>query len=175
MSTNVPSTASEASLRLTIQGLTEQHTSAVIEVYTSSGDTFVRIEKEALVDVCRWLRDEHHFVYLADIVGTDRFTADERFEVIYNLLNLKNQSRLFLKIRCEEDDPSIESVTGVWPGANWKEREVYDMFGIRFDHHPDLRRMYLPEDFAYYPLRKEFPLLGVPGSIPLPNTTPDAD
>jgi len=66
-------------------------------------------------------------------------------------------------------------VTGIWPGANWKEREVYDMFGIRFENHPDLRRMYLPEDFQYYPLRKEFPLLGVPGSIPLPNTTPDAD
>lgn len=169
------SSSPAGSLSNTIEEVTKHHTSAVIEAYTSSGDTFLRIEKESLLAVCSWLKEEHDFVYLADIVGADRFTSDERFEVIYNLLSLKNQCRLFVKVRCDEDSPSLESVTGIWPGANWKEREVYDMFGIRFENHPDLRRMYLPEDFQYYPLRKEFPLLGVPGSIPLPNTTPDAD
>ena len=162
-------------LQQIINRLTEKHTNAVIEVYTSTGDTFVRIEKEALLDVCGWLKDEQHFVYLSDIVGADRFTSEERFEVIYNLLNLRDQCRLFLKVRCDEEAPSLDSVTPVWPGANWKEREVFDMFGINFHNHPDLRRIYMPEDYAYHPLRKEFPLLGVPGSIDLPNTTPDAD
>lgn len=162
-------------LQQIINRLTEKHTNAVIEVYTSTGDTFVRIEKEALLDVCGWLKDEQHFVYLSDIVGADRFTSEERFEVIYNLLNLKDQCRLFLKVRCDEEAPALESVTPVWAGANWKEREVFDMFGINFHNHPDLRRIYMPEDYAYHPLRKEFPLLGVPGSIDLPNTTPDAD
>lgn len=162
-------------LQQIINRLTEKHTNAVIEVYTSTGDTFVRIEKEALLDVCGWLKDEQHFVYLSDIVGADRFTSEERFEVIYNLLNLRDQCRLFLKVRCDEEAPSLDSVTPVWPGANWKEREVFDMFGINFHNHPDLRRIYMPEDYAYHPLRKEFPLLGVPGSIDLPNTTPDVD
>lgn len=163
------------SLQKTIDGLSDQFTGNLIEVYQSTGDTFVRIEADALVDVCKYLKDEHHFVFLTDIAGTDRYTSHERFEVIYNLVCLKHQTRLFLKVRCEEESPVLNTVSTVWPAANWMEREVYDMFGVRFSGHPDHRRIFLPEDFDYFPLRKEFPLLGIQGSIELPNTTPDTE
>lgn len=159
----------------TVERLSEQLPEAFIESYQSSGDTFIRVSADHIVDVCRFLKDECHFVYLADVFGADRFTSEDRFEVIYNMVSLKDQIRLFVKVYLEEDNPVIHSVTDVWKSANWSEREVYDMFGIRFTGHPDLRRMYMPQDFEYYPLRKEFPLLGIPGSIELPNTTPDTE
>jgi NADH-quinone oxidoreductase subunit C len=109
------------------------------------------------------------------MIPADRYTNSERFEVIYNLFCLRNPNRLLIKTRIEEDNPELPTATPIWPAANWHERETYDMFGITFKDHPDLRRIFLPEDFQYYPLRKEFPLLGVPGSLPLPNTTPDTE
>jgi NADH-quinone oxidoreductase subunit C len=81
---------------------------------------------------------------------------------------MKNNFRLRLKADVDESDCSIETVTSVWRSANFQERETYDMYGIKFNNHPDLRRMYMPEEFEYHPLRKEFPLMGIPGSIPLP-------
>jgi NADH-quinone oxidoreductase subunit C len=95
-------------------------------------------------------------------------TPKKRFCVAYNLLSFKTHHRLRLKVFTEEKEPSVPSVTGVWKTANWHEREVYDMFGIIFEGHPDLRRLYMPEEFAYYPLRKDFPLMGIPGSLELP-------
>lgn len=163
------------SLQKTINSLSETFPDKLIEVYQSSGDTFARIEYDALIQVCTFLKDKQHFVYLSDIIGTDRYTSDERFEVIYNLLSLKNKTRLFLKVRCDEESPKLDSVSSIWPGANWMEREVYDMFGIRFNGHPDHRRIFMPEDFEYFPLRKEFPLLGIQGSIELPSTNPDTE
>ena len=91
-----------------------------------------------------------------------------RFEVTYDLRNHKTNQRIFLKVRCDERDPHVPSLCSVWEGCNWNEREAYDMVGVIFDGHPDLRRMYMPEDFEY------FPLMGVPGSIPLPHHE-DAD
>jgi NADH-quinone oxidoreductase subunit C len=88
--------------------------------------------------------------------------------VIYNLYSLKNKKYLCLKVLVNEDDPVVESVTNVWSGANWHERETYDMFGITFKGHPDLRRMYMPEEYEHYPLRKDFPTMGITDSIPLP-------
>ncbi len=163
------------SLQQTIDDLSENFSGKLIEVYQSSGDTFVRIEADALIEICTFLKEQQHFTYLSDIIGTDRYTSDERFEIIYNLLSLKNSVRLFLKVRCSEEDPAIDSVTSIWPGANWNEREVFDMFGVQFNNHPDHRRIFLPEDFQYFPLRKEFPLLGIQGSIDLPTTTPDTE
>lgn len=162
-------------LQTVVDGLTEEFPEELIEVYQSSGDTFVRLEADAIVEICKYLKDKHHFLYLIDVFGIDRYTSDERFEIVYNLMNLRVQQRLFVKIRVPEEDPVADSVTEVWPNANWNEREVYDMFGVRFNNHPDHRRIYLPEDFEYFPLRKEFPLLGIPGSIDLPNTTPDPE
>ncbi len=162
-------------MQAAIEGLSQNHPDAVLDVYRSSGDTFVLVESEAIVEVCRTLKEELGFIYLSDIFGTDRFTSQNRFEVIYNLVSLRDRQRLFLKTLLEEESPEIESVTGVWKSAGWFEREVYDMFGVRFRNHPDLRRIYMPEDYEYFPLRKEFPLLGIPGSIELPSTTPDTE
>lgn len=158
-----------------VDSLSEKFSDKIVTVYQSTGDTFIHIESGSLIEVCGFLKNEMNFVYLSDIIGVDRYTSDERFEIIYNLLSLRDGIRIFLKARCQEEDPEIDSVTGLWKAANWFEREVYDMFGIRFKNHPDLRRIFMPEDFQYYPLRKEFPLLGIPGSIELPNTTPDSE
>lgn len=162
-------------LQQAIDGLSENFADNIINVYQSTGDTFVVVEASSIVEVCNYLKEEQHFVYLTDIFGIDRFTSEERFEVVYNLVSLRNRERIFVKIRLPEEHPAAESVTGVWKSADWMEREVYDMFGVRFNNHPDFRRIYMPEDFDYYPLRKEFPLLGIPGSIELPNTTPDTE
>ena len=130
----------------------------------------VVVSRKHIVEICTFLRDDEElrFDSLRDVCGTDYYRPEERFEVIYNLYSLKNKFRLRLKVRVNENDPVVPTVTGVWPTANWEERETYDMFGIRFDGHPDLRRIYLPEEFEFYPLRKEFPLMGIPGSLPLP-------
>lgn len=151
-----------------VQALQAKFGSAIREVIEFKGETTLLVETKSIVEICRALKDEHGFNYCADICGADRFTEDERLEVIYNLTNLDKHWRIRLKVRVEEDNPVVPSVTSVWKGANWHERETYDMYGIRFEGHPDLRRMYMPEDFEYYPLRKDFPLIGVPGSIPLP-------
>lgn len=162
-------------LQTTVDSLADKFSNQLIEVYQSSGDTFIRIEADSIVEICQFMKDQLHYIYLSDVFGIDRYTSEERFEIVYNLLSLRDTTRVFLKVRCEEENPEIESVTSVWPAASWFEREVYDMFGVNFTNHPDLRRIYLPEDFEYYPLRKEFPLLGIPGSIELPSTTPDTD
>jgi NADH-quinone oxidoreductase subunit C len=158
-----------------VDGLSSEFSKALIEVYQSCDHTHVRIEAEQSTEILTYLKEEHHFIYLCDIIGTDRYTSHERFEVIYNLMNLRTQDRIFVKVRLEEENPAINSATSIWTSAGWFEREVYDMFGVHFEGHPDLRRMYMPEDFEYYPLRKEFPLLGIPGSIELPNTIPDTE
>jgi NADH-quinone oxidoreductase subunit C len=162
-------------LQKVIDALASDLSDAVIDVYQSSGDTFVRIEPEANVDVCRYLKEEHHFISLINVMGADRFTSEDRFEVIYNLVSLRDRERLFIKAWLPEENPEIASLTGLWHSANWFERQTYDMYGIVFTGHPDMRRIYMPEDFEYYPLRKEFPLLGIPGSIELPSSTPDRE
>ncbi len=158
-----------------INDLQQKYPSGVLEVNECRGDVQIRIDADRIHDALRMLHDDHRFIYLSQIFGADRFTSTERFEVIYNLFSLRNQLRLFVKVWLEEKDPALPTATDIWRAANWHEREVYDMFGIRFTGHPDLRRMYMPEDFEYYPLRKEFPVLGIPGSIDLPSTTPDSE
>ncbi|MDR9416490.1 MAG: NADH-quinone oxidoreductase subunit C [Gracilimonas sp.] len=158
-----------------VDGLSSEFSEDLIEVYNSSGHTYVRVESENIKEILSYLKKQHHFIFLCDIIGTDRYTSDERFEVIYNIMNLRTQDRIFVKVRVNEENPVVNSITSIWTSAGWMEREAYDMFGIRFEGHPDLRRIFMPEDFEYFPLRKEFPLLGIPGSIELPNTTPDTE
>lgn len=165
----------EKALQAVVEDLQNQFGDAVIEVGGHAGDTMLRISLGHIHEVCLYLRDTHHFTYLVDLFGADRFTSEERFEVIYNIISLKTGLRIFLKVWCPEEEPVVQSMTDIWPAANWNEREVWDMFGIRFKGHPDLRRIFMPEDFEYHPLRKEFPLLGLPGSIDLPSTTPDTE
>ena len=130
----------------------------------------VVLPKEIIVEVCRFLKEESQleFDLLADLCGIDMYTPIKRFGVIYNLYSLKNKHRIRLKTFVEEEDPKLPTVTTVWGTANWHERETYDMFGVVFEGHPDLRRVYMPDEFEYFPLRKDFPLMGIPGSIPLP-------
>jgi len=130
----------------------------------------VKFPKEVVVAVCEFLKTdpELEFLQCEDITAIDWATRKNRFTVVYQIYSFKNKSRLRLKADVDNSDPSIDSVTSVWKGANWQERETYDMYGIKFNNHPDLRRMYMPEDFEYHPLRKDFPLMGIPGSIPLP-------
>lgn len=162
-------------LQNAVDGLSEKFSDSFIEVYQSTGDTFIRVEADTIVEICRFLKEEQHFIYLTDVFGIDRFTSEDRFEVVYNLISLRDRERLFLKVRLPEEEPVLASITDVWKSASWMEREVYDMFGITFTDHPDMRRMFMPEDYDYYPMRKEFPLLGIPGSIELPSTTPDTE
>jgi NADH-quinone oxidoreductase subunit C len=134
------------------------------------GDLTVIVRKDDIVPVATFLKEspELAFDMVIDLCGVDLYTPGDRFEVVYNLYSTRNKNYVRLKVRVPEQHPEVPSVTGVWSGANWHEREAFDMFGIVFTGHPDLRRMYMPEDFEYYPLRKDFPLMGIPDSIPLP-------
>lgn len=153
--------------------LTARFPDGVGETTLYAGETTVYVTREALVDVCRFLRDEVGFTYLSDMASVDRFTETDRFEVVYNLVAIKERRRLRLKVRVDEDDAVVPTVVPLWPGAGWHEREAWDMMGVRFEGNPDHRRIYMPEDFEYHPLRKEFPTLGIPGSLPLPPNESD--
>ncbi len=139
-----------------------------IEYTDANGTPQLIIKKENLIEVATKLKQELEFDMLVDIVGVDRFQKQNRFEVIANLYSNKNKERLFIKVKLDSKKPECPSLTKVWKSANWYEREAYDMFGIIFTDHPDLRRIYMPDEFEYYPLRKDFPLMGIPGSLELP-------
>lgn len=143
----------------------------IVSLNTFRDELTITIKKNGLVQICKFLRDDDELCFdsLRDICGVDNDRSTDRFEVVYNLFSLKNKSRLRLKVNIDESDIHIPSVTGIWEGANWNERETYDMFGIIFDGHPDLRRIYMPEEFKYHPLRKNFPLMGIPGSLSFPH------
>ena len=148
----------------------EAHFGPAVSLTEFRGEYTVTCAKSSLTAVCRFLRDDQElrFDSLRDVCGVDTARPDDRFQVIYNLYSLPNKFRLRLTVTCTESDPHVPTVSDIWPAANWPERETYDMFGIIFDGHPDLRRIYMPEEFEYYPLRKDFPLMGIPGSLSLP-------
>lgn len=151
------------------QKLQERFQSVTFTFEEFRGETTIKFNKESVVDVCEFLKtdDELKFNLCEDVTAIDWQRKKNRFTVVYQLFSLFNKTRLRLKCDLGEDT-SIDSVTSIWQSSNWAEREAYDMYGITFDGHPDLRRMYMPEEFEYYPLRKDFPLMGIPGSIPLP-------
>lgn len=153
-----------------VRKLQDNFASDIESVVDFNGSLIICVKKEKLIDICKFLKADFDLLFdmCKDVVGVDYNRAEYRFEVVYNLYSLKNNFRLLLKTKLEESNIHIPSVAGIWPGANWPEREVYDFYGIIFDGHPDLRRIYMPEEFEYYPLRKEFPLMGIPNSIPLP-------
>jgi NADH-quinone oxidoreductase subunit C len=153
-----------------LQRLREQFGDAILESSEFRGEQTATVPRERIVDVCRFLKEEPtlRFDLLSDLCGIDMATPVRRFGVIYNLFSISQKQRIRIKTYCDEEDPVVPTVTGIWRTANWHERETYDMFGIRFDGHPDLRRIYMPEAFEHHPLRKDFPLMGIPGSLPLP-------
>lgn len=153
-----------------IERLKGQYPGAIESVHEFRGELTAIVRKADIVAVCKFLRDDPEFQFnsLKDLCGADYARSEDRFEVVYNLYSIPFKQRLRLKVRVPEADLHCPTVTSVWSTADWHERETYDMFGIIFDGHPDLRRMYMPEEFAYHPLRKDFPLMGIPGSLPLP-------
>jgi NADH-quinone oxidoreductase subunit C len=122
----------------------------------------IYVERSSIRDVCDLLRQDEDclFNYLADITCVDWFPSEPRFEVIYHLLSISKKERVRLKVRLEGSSPALDSVTAVWPAANYFEREVFDLFGVRFAGHPYLRRLLMPEDWEGYPLRKDYPVEG---------------
>lgn len=153
-----------------INKLKETFIASIEAVNTFRGEVTVQVNKEAIVEVCRFLHDNPDcaFEICEDVCGVDLYEPENRFEVVYQLFSLKPKERIALKVKVDEKDCAVPTITSVYSGANWQEREVFDMYGIEFTEHPDLRRIYMPEEFEYFPLRKDFPLMGIPGSIPLP-------
>ncbi|GAB4534673.1 MAG: NADH-quinone oxidoreductase subunit C [Thermodesulfovibrionia bacterium] len=146
--------------------LKERFAQEVLDVTEFRGQVSVTIKRERVREICRYLHDESgiEMDYLSDLCGVDYLGKRRvRFEVVYNLYSLKHRHRIRLKALVPEDDPSIDTVTDIWRGANWHERETYDMFGIVFNGHPDLRRILLPEDWEGFPLRKDYPVTGPDG------------
>ena len=130
------------------------------------GETTFRLERENLRDVAKFCRDELGFDYLLDISSVDHFGDEPRFEIVYLLYSLSMATHVRLKLRVSEDDPTVDTLSDVWPAADWHEREIYDMMGLRFNNHPDLRRILMWEGYPYFPLRKEFPVEGLPSNMP---------
>jgi NADH-quinone oxidoreductase subunit C len=142
--------------------LLEWDPGAVTEVKFDRGETTIVVARESIREACALLRDysEYPFNYLSDITCVDWYPAEPRFEVVYHLLSIPKKERLRLKVRLDSASPAVESLTAVWPGANYFEREVFDLFGVRFTGHPYLVRLLMPEDWQGHPLRKDYPVEG---------------
>jgi len=133
---------------------------AITSVVEFRGETTILVRPDAIADVCAFLRDDEaaSYDFLSDVSAVDVWPDEPRFQVNYHLYSMTRNTRLRLKVSVR-DGQSLPSVTGVWPAANWFERETYDLFGVKFDNHPDLRRILLPDDYLGYPLRRDAPLV----------------
>ncbi len=133
---------------------------AILETINALGETTLIADPAQIVDLCRFLKDKENYIRLSSITAVDWHPAQSRFEVVYHLHSLEPFRRLRVKTRINGDKPEIESVTSVWRSANWYEREVWDMFGIHVNNHPDLDRILMPTDWEGHPLRKDYPVHG---------------
>jgi NADH/F420H2 dehydrogenase subunit C len=142
------------------KALQDKFSNHIYEAYTYRGDDLVVVDKSIIREVCRFLRDDPNFKFdmLVDLAGVDYLGRDPRFEVVYHLHSFKNNDRIRLKVPVDERDPQTPTVSDIWHIANWYEREVWDMFGIRFKGHPDLRRLLMYDEFKGHPLRKDYPI-----------------
>jgi NADH/F420H2 dehydrogenase subunit C len=152
--------------RFVVDSLRERFPGSVLDAVEFRGEITVVVAKEALLDVARFLRDDPAtaFDMLTVVTGTHYLERDYDYEVLYHLYSLTKNQRLRLTVRLREGD-TVPSVTALWPGANWPEREVYDLVGVRFSGHPDLRRIIMPEDYPDHPLRKDFDVEGGPTDV----------
>ncbi len=139
--------------------LAQSHGNAIVDGNDDRGELTLFIAPASIVEVCRFLKQEQQFNRLSGITAVDWYPADPRFEVVYLLHSIPQNKRLRLKCRLGENE-EIESVTSVWRGANWYERETFDLFGVRFINHPDLKRIMMPTDWQGHPLRKDYPVHG---------------
>jgi NADH-quinone oxidoreductase subunit C len=140
--------------------LKEEFGDAIESARSLAGDLTLLVRRDAITQVCASLKARHEFTYLVDLCGADYPKREPRFDVVYQLHRFTDQRRIRLRVMTGEATP-VPSVSGVWRGANWPEREVYDMFGVRFEGHPDMTRILLWEGFNGYPLRKDFPVEGI--------------
>ena len=145
-----------------VEKLKARFTGDVLEVAEGVGQLTVIVSRERLVQICQCLKSDPDLRYdlLVDVAGVDYLGREPRFEVVYHLHSISHNHRLRLKVRVPEHDLVVPSVIPVWRTANWHEREAFDMLGIRFADHPDLRRIYMPDDYPGHPLRKDFPMMG---------------
>ena len=146
--------------RPAVAALLHWNASAVQGAKFDRDELSIYIARESVREACAQLKAQGLIDFLADVTCADFYPRQPRFEMAYHLLSIKNKSRLRLKVRLEGDDASLESITPVWPSANFFEREVFDLFGVRFLGHPYLRRIMMPEDWEGHPLRKDYPVEG---------------
>ena len=133
----------------------------IIDSHNFRGEQTITVNKEGVLELFKFLRDdpELDFKFLMDLTAVDYLNRkDTRFEVVYHFYSLKHNGRLRIKIPVSEDDCTVDSVSSLWKTANWYEREVWDLYGIKFDDHPDMRRILLYEEFKGHPLRKDYPI-----------------
>lgn len=144
---------------LTSKKLKEQFSDSILDIIEFRGESTFIIKKEALLEICKFLKNDSELQYnfLSDICGVDYPEREKRFEIVYNMYSIPYRRRARLKINVGENEP-VTSITSIWEGANWSEREIFDMFGVKFENHPDLTRILMPDDWVGHPLRKDFPL-----------------
>jgi NADH-quinone oxidoreductase subunit C len=130
------------------------------------GETTCTIEANDLREIMKFCRDKLLFDYLIDITSIDNFGEEPRFEIVYHLYSMPHAVHLRLKLKFPEDADAVDTVSDIWPTANWHEREIYDMMGIKFNGHPDLRRILMWDGYPFFPLRKDFPLEGLASEMP---------
>lgn len=147
----------------TVERLKAQFPEAVVETVEYRDEQTIVLQPETLLAVCTYLKKQLNYDFLETVTAVDWPQRVPRFDVVYQLLSTEHQCFVRLKVRVGqkgEEHPAVPSVTGIWPAANWYEREVYDLFGITFSGHPDLRRILMPPDWTTHPLRKDYPLTG---------------
>lgn len=147
----------------TVTLVREKFSQAVVETGEFRGEQTIVVQPDFFTGVCSYLQKSLRYNFLSTVTAVDWPERLPRFDVVYQLLSLPNQCALRLKVRVGERGeahPRVPSVCAIWPGANWYEREVYDLFGIEFSGHPDLRRILMPPDWTTHPLRKDYPLTG---------------
>jgi NADH-quinone oxidoreductase subunit C len=144
---------------IVLQKLAERFGSDIVATHSDFGDDTALVRRERIVEICTFLRDDPdlRFDFAMDLTGVDYLGEEPRFEVVYHLYSLEKKRRVRIKARVPEEDPVIDSVIPVWVGMDWFEREAYDMYGILFRGHPNLKRILLYEEFEGYPLRKDYP------------------
>jgi len=150
-----------SSIDSTIKKLEERFKDSIVDIKTFRGETTLTVSKKYIYEICKFLYSDPELMFnmLTDLCGVDYFPQTPRFEIVYHLYSFKNNQRIRLKTKVEEGE-SVLSVESIWKAANWYEREVYDLFGINFENHPDLRRILLWDGFEGHPLRKDYPLEG---------------
>ena len=158
-STEVQSEVAGSEQDVLLSALTGKFGDGVLSTHSHRGDRTAIVERDCFLDVCGFLRDEPDWAFdmLTDLTAVDYLGRQPRFEMVYHFYSIEKNHRVRIKVPLAEDDASIATVIPLWSGANWLEREAWDLYGIKFDGHPDLKRIYLYEEFEGHPLRKDYP------------------